>query len=402
MLVPGSASFRIVPCSFAPCNSVESSYSCTLEQGFDRGRAIRLTPKARPQKGRMKILFLDGTPGFYPDRLKEKPTGGILTSLTHIPRILVEKGHDVSVASLHEKTETVEGVKYIGEPIADNIWDVVVFNRNFLDREMVAFFKDSYKVWWLHDVVDHRYMKDDAYRKINHVIALSQYQADAYTDFYGLPESIPVSIIPNGVDKSIFYPGTEKRDRNLYVIGSAPIKGMFPVEFAFENMRRLNPDFELRAYVGDSLHGIPMTDDENSRIDALKKLGVNFLQPIPQKDLADVFRSAWALLMPSHYPEMCSNIMLQALACGLPVITSPIGSAPEYIEDGHNGRITQTTSSDWYWWWKQYANACAETYIDEESHKYMSENAPKGIYSWENVGQKWNAMLLEHARMEAV
>lgn len=349
----------------------------------------------------MKILFLDGTPGFYPNRLDEKPTGGILTSLTHIPRLLAKEGHDVSVASLHKVNETVEGVKYIGDLIEKNVWDVVVFNRNFLDRDMVRFFRDSYKILWLHDVVDHRYFKDDAFTQVNHVIALSQYQADSYSDFYGLPMD-SFSIIPNGVDKSVFYPGTEKRNRNLYVIGSAPIKGLFPVEFAFNNMRRLNPDFELRAYVGDSLHEIALTDPENKRIEVLKKAGVNFLPPIPQKDLADVFRSAWALLMPSHYPEQCSNILIQALACGLPVITSPIGSAPEYIVDCVNGRITKTTSSDWYYWWFQYARACAETYQDTDLHAFMSENAPKGILSWEDVGQKWKEMLQEKTCKEAV
>ena len=73
----------------------------------------------------MKIRFLDGTKGFYPNRLNEKPTGGILTSLTHIPRLLVKAGHDVSIASLHKVNETVEGVKYIGDLIEKNVWDVI-------------------------------------------------------------------------------------------------------------------------------------------------------------------------------------------------------------------------------------------------------------------------------------
>ena len=136
----------------------------------------------------MKILFLDATPGFSPTRLSEKATGGILTSLTKIPAYLASKGYDVSVCSLHDKVETVNGVHYIGKPLEKNEWDVVVFNRNMVDREMTAFFKDSYKIWWLHDVVDHRYLEDDAFRFINKIVALSKYNLDSYSDFYDIKE----------------------------------------------------------------------------------------------------------------------------------------------------------------------------------------------------------------------
>ena len=129
----------------------------------------------------MKILFLDGTKGFTPNRLNEKPTGGILTSLTHVPRYLVTRGHDVSCATMHRTTETVGGVKYLGDPIAKNDYDVVVFNRNLMDRSMVEFFKDSYKVWWLHDIPDPRYMTDDSYLRMNHVVALSDYNARSFS-----------------------------------------------------------------------------------------------------------------------------------------------------------------------------------------------------------------------------
>ena len=48
----------------------------------------------------MKILFIDGTSGFSPTRLDSRPTGGILTSLTLIPRYLASKGFDVTVIVL--------------------------------------------------------------------------------------------------------------------------------------------------------------------------------------------------------------------------------------------------------------------------------------------------------------
>jgi hypothetical protein len=52
-----------------------------------------------------KLLFIDGTEGFFPQRLSNLQCGGIITSLTLIPQILVKRGFDVYVLSGHLKEE---------------------------------------------------------------------------------------------------------------------------------------------------------------------------------------------------------------------------------------------------------------------------------------------------------
>ncbi len=167
----------------------------------------------------MKILFVDHTNGHNPKERTSKPTGGILNSLTLIPEYLATKGHDVYVQSTYDKTEDVNGVHYIDRQTPIPKWDVAVFNRNVLPKDFVLYNKElgAKIVWWLHDIVQTSYLTDDAFKYVDHVIALSDYCKQTYVDFYQLDPS-HVSVIPNGVDTHIFYPGAyEERNPNLYI-----------------------------------------------------------------------------------------------------------------------------------------------------------------------------------------
>jgi glycosyltransferase involved in cell wall biosynthesis len=48
---------------------------------------------------------------------------------------------------------------------------------------------------------------------------------------------------------------------------------------------------------------------------------------------------AAALLFPISWPEPFGVVMIEALACGTPVIAFPFGSVPEVMEDGVTGFV---------------------------------------------------------------
>ena len=340
----------------------------------------------------VKILFVDGTKGFSPDRLKNKPCGGIITSMTLIPRYLMNQGYDVYVLSTDYKLKvTVNGIKYI-KSVSDVEPDIVVFNRNIISNAMCEFYRESKKVWWLHDIVDYRYLDDDGFKKADRVVALSGYCASSYSDFYGAKKG-SYTIIPNGVDETIYYPPTKKRNKNLYIVASAPIKGLAPLPYTIHNLKRANPDVEVRIYSSQKLHDMENTAKMESQLATLKEAGATICDPISQRDLADVMREAWALLMPNQYPEICSNLLLQALACGTPTVTVPIGSQPEYIIHEKNGLCTSTFPHDQYWWFKDFALQTMRLSADEKLHEKICKNAPKNIPTWSEIGDKWLKML---------
>ncbi len=64
---------------------------------------------------------------------------------------------------------------------------------------------------------------------------------------------------------------------------------------------------------------------------------VEFIGEINETEKTAFLSGAKALLFPIDWPEPFGLVMIEAMACGTPVITWPCGSVPEIIEDGLTG-----------------------------------------------------------------
>jgi glycosyltransferase involved in cell wall biosynthesis len=64
---------------------------------------------------------------------------------------------------------------------------------------------------------------------------------------------------------------------------------------------------------------------------------------IPHQELPEYLNDIKLLVLPS-FTEGLPNIMLEAMACGTPVLTTPVGSIPDFIEDGETGFIMEDNS----------------------------------------------------------
>ncbi len=324
----------------------------------------------------MKILFVCGTSHHDPHQRTTRPTGGILNSLTLIPEYLAKQGHEVFVNSTYEKDETVNGVHYVKSGQAIGKWDVAIFNRNVLPRELVAQCKEigAKVVWWLHDIVQTTYLKDDTFKHVDRIVALSDYCKQTYSDFYSI-DANKFSVIPNGVDPKLFYPGDPaKRDKNMVMMASALVKGFLPIPTVFDNLKRGNFDIDFRIYSSQKLHSQENSRDQQAFLDNMERQGAHVYSPVSPEVLGHLLRQARCFLMPNGYPEICSNLLLQAQACGCPVVTSNIGSAPEFVE---NGVILPHGSA-----------AGSDTVF-----KKIAENSPRDVKSWDQIGAMWNATL---------
>ena len=69
---------------------------------------------------------------------------------------------------------------------------------------------------------------------------------------------------------------------------------------------------------------------------------VEFIGEIGEEDKAALLGEAAALLFPVDWPEPFGLVMIEAMACGTPVIAFRRGSVPEVLEDGTSGFIVDT------------------------------------------------------------
>lgn len=163
------------------------------------------------------------------------------------------------------------------------------------------------------------------------VIAVSRRTAAEIEHHYG-PLRVPVTIIPNAVDSGLFHPASPGAPRDglprLLFVGAYERKGL---DVAIRALARMATRAELLA-VGSG--------DRRALAALAAALGVRdrvHLEP-PRRDIADVYRSADVFVFPTRY-EPFGMVIAEALASGLPVVTSTVAGAAELIRDGESGYV---------------------------------------------------------------
>jgi glycosyltransferase involved in cell wall biosynthesis len=73
--------------------------------------------------------------------------------------------------------------------------------------------------------------------------------------------------------------------------------------------------------------------------------GIEYIGEIGDKEKSDFLSGAMALLMPIDWPEPFGLVMIEAMACGTPVIAYDSGSVAEVVEHGLTGFIVDSESA---------------------------------------------------------
>jgi glycosyltransferase involved in cell wall biosynthesis len=141
------------------------------------------------------------------------------------------------------------------------------------------------------------------------------------TVYHGLPESL--------------YTLRETPGRYLAFIGRmSPEKR---VDHAIEIARRAGLPLKIAAKIDETNEKF----FENSVKPLLNQGDIEFIGEIGEADKNDFLGNALALLFPIDWPEPFGMVMIEALACGTPVIARARGSVPEVIDHGKTGFVIE-------------------------------------------------------------
>ena len=166
---------------------------------------------------------------------------------------------------------------------------------------------------------------------LNHIVTVSkQSQADIASAFSRDPEQIDV--VHNGIDTDVFVPkpNIEKVPFRIMATASAdqPLKG---VKYLIHAMPKVK-----QAYAEAHLVVLGKLNEEGEIAKLIKELNltgcIEFVSGIDNKELVDLYNRACMVVVPSIY-EGFGLPAGEAMACGLPVISTNGGALPEVVGD---------------------------------------------------------------------
>src|SRR3569623_363241 len=175
--------------------------------------------------------------------------------------------------------------------------------------------------------------------------------ADALKQYVGAlgVDKDKILVVGNGVDSERFRPIAKQTAREslglpadvpviITVGGLVERKGFHRVMEVLPNLRLKFPDTRYLIVGGASAEG-----DWETRLKALAarlKLSdaVHFLGPLPPEDLHVPLSAADVFVLSTRY-EGWANVLLEAMACGLPVVTTDVGGNREVVCNEKLGTI---------------------------------------------------------------
>jgi glycosyltransferase involved in cell wall biosynthesis len=188
------------------------------------------------------------------------------------------------------------------------------------------------------------------------IVTWSHWAAASAVKDYGV-DADHVHAIPPGVDVRRLKPPEREREpgplRLLFVGGDFERKGGIDLVEAVKTIDRpVELDIVSSSAVVPS--GLPV------RVHA----GVAANSPL----ITDLFRRADVFVLPSR-GDCTPLAVAEALACGLPVVTTPVGGMPELVRHGENGLLVQPQEPE------QLARALRVLVDQPDTRRWFGENS---------------------------
>lgn len=198
---------------------------------------------------------------------------------------------------------------------------------------------------WGSDVFDfpdkgplHRWLLIRNLRSADHLVSTSRAMAEQVRRL--MRADVPISIVPFGVDTSVFKPGAPRTSPDALVVGTvktlAPTYGIDILLRAFALVPPRINDREVR------LHIVGKGPQEGELRALAQSLGiadrVEFTGPVAHAQVPEQLArmDVFAALSRS---ESFGVAVIEASACGLPVVVSNVGGLPEVVADGVTGTL---------------------------------------------------------------
>lgn len=291
--------------------------------------------------------------GFLPENIK------ILPNKQKIPSLI----YSFLLPFLYQKE--LKGVDILKTNQMAGSWAAMIakflFRKKLIVRQgyqlSIHAQKKSIKRWKLLII---QLLERFAYRNADMIIVASKRDKKYIEEKYNIL-SEKIRYIPNYIDTELFKPlNIPKENRICFVGRLEKQKNLFSLIKAISDL-----DIKLVIFG----NGSQKKDLEN--FSKQLKADVEFKGNVPNKDLPQEINKSKLFILPSLH-EGCPKVLLEAMACELPVIGTNIHGISEIIKDKENGYLCGTDVLS-------IRKAIIEVLSNKGLQKKLSQNARKTI-----------------------
>jgi glycosyltransferase involved in cell wall biosynthesis len=183
-------------------------------------------------------------------------------------------------------------------------------------------------------------------RIATHILYQSEFSHRWWDDWYGKMHS-PYSIVHNGVDLDVYQPrgaGTLPIGRCRLLVVEGSLGGGY--DMGLDNAIRLAQTLAEK-------HGFPMelmvvgriSHEHKAFVGSRTRIPIIWAGSVPRGQIPEIDRSAH-LLFSADLNAACPNSVIEALACGLPVVAFDTGALHELVS-GDAGRLVSYGGDPW-------------------------------------------------------
>jgi glycosyltransferase involved in cell wall biosynthesis len=159
--------------------------------------------------------------------------------------------------------------------------------------------------------------------------------------------------MPNGVDADLFSPGVSSLREQLGIPSDAVVAAFAATLDRAHHFKRLDlaiaglalladPNVHLVvAGGGELLPGFRAAAADSGVVER-----VHFLDAVPHADLPEVLRAADLFLLATEPPESFGIVLIEAMACGLPVIATDYPGVRAVVDEGATGTLVERGSAE--------------------------------------------------------
>ena len=141
----------------------------------------------------------------------------------------------------------------------------------------------------------------------------------------------PSEILYNAVDTKFFSPSDGSRNSKLTLLAAGSHNRSYRLPTAIRTLALVAKQRpEVRMIIAGRIPPSNMAEARNLTAHFGLEGQVEFVGPYTQRDAPEIFRRAHILLH-THYNDVCPGVVIEAMACGLPVVYSRSGGTPELV-----------------------------------------------------------------------